>query len=342
MASKSCAWVDQTLVVETDGWTRPCCLETSSTARISRIEDGILNAWNSSIRTDLKNELDGPGFTDKTEPYCRRCRQVEERGEPSLRMVTPAIPGTGLRSIQFKLSNRCQLACVHCGPELSSTWARIANKSPRVINAINLTDEFISEMRSILPNLAWIKFTGGEPFMDQSHWKLLEALADLRRDHCELHYVTNGLLKPRSDLWAGWKGIRCQVSVDGHGRHYEWFRRGANWEELVNCCHDLSPISQVSILYSMTPWTIECYRDAVVALPWKISTIPIVSPKHASLIGFPREILARMSVDDRTPHYNLSTSIEASIEPYVRWARKWDEIWKTPGLSKELYPWTEI
>jgi hypothetical protein len=60
-----CAWVENMMSIETDGWTRPCCLETSDLAKIISIDDGIKNAFNHHRLLDLrKNLIDG--YSEKT------------------------------------------------------------------------------------------------------------------------------------------------------------------------------------------------------------------------------------------------------------------------------------
>jgi MoaA/NifB/PqqE/SkfB family radical SAM enzyme len=113
-------------------------------------------------------------------------------------------PTRELKILQFKMSNKCQLTCAHCGPDRSSGWAKLLNISPHVINAFEVTDIFLEELVKILPQLEVIKFTGGEPFLDPNHWKILEHLQSYDRSHCTLQYITNGISPARGELWHGW------------------------------------------------------------------------------------------------------------------------------------------
>ena len=72
-----CAWINNHLVVETDGVTRPCCLETDKRAQISEISTGILKSFNHKRLLRLEQNL-ANGYSDKTDPYCRRCRFLSE------------------------------------------------------------------------------------------------------------------------------------------------------------------------------------------------------------------------------------------------------------------------
>ena len=171
-----CAWIENMMSIETDGWTRPCCLETSNSARVSPIQDGILNAFNHPRLLDLRDNLKN-GYSEQTRHACNRCEQLESRGQPSMRTETYFSSATReLKILQFKMSNKCQLACAHCGPDRSSTWRKLLDIQPRVLDAFEVTDKFLEELVEILPNLEVLKFTGGEPFLDPNHWKILDHL----------------------------------------------------------------------------------------------------------------------------------------------------------------------
>jgi radical SAM protein with 4Fe4S-binding SPASM domain len=85
-----CAWLENMMSIETDGWTRPCCAEPSKDARIAHINNGIQAAWNNSklleLREDLKN-----GYSKETQPFCNRCEILELANQPSMRTSTPFV-----------------------------------------------------------------------------------------------------------------------------------------------------------------------------------------------------------------------------------------------------------
>ena len=338
---KPCAWVENMVSIETDGWTRPCCGETGDAARISPISEGIKVAFNHPKLLELRDNLNSTGFTESTEFACFRCRQVEESGQPSLRTGTGTLsPQREIKAIQFKMSNKCQLTCAHCGPERSSGWRKFLNISPHVINAFEVTDDFLAELVELLPNLDHIKFTGGEPFLDPAHYKILEHLANYDRSHCKLVYITNGLIKPRLDLWQGWRDVECSISIEGYGPRYEWFRRGASWDELQDSVNFIKQHSRSSISYSVTPWTIVDYPATVEHWGLPVTAFPVIYPNHASLKLFPRTI-AELYWDHNLPFFDLTSKRAMGLGVFKQWAQMWDNRWATPGLAEELYPWTK-
>lgn len=335
---KSCAWLQNRVSIETDGWTRPCCLEISPHAKIAKISNGIENAFNDQKLITLNYNLANTGFSNKTDFACNRCRQLEENGQASLRTTTKYLSTKReIKSIQFKLSNRCQLTCLHCSPTLSSGWAKIMKITPIVQESFIITDKFIEELIYLLPNLTEIKFTGGEPFLDPNHWKILEHLKNYNRSHCELIYITNGLIKPKYNLWEGWKSITCNVSIDGYDDTYHWFRRGSNWEELLKNVLDLKNYSNVNILYSITPWTIQDHTKIKnLFTNTAVFFTPIVKPDYASLLEFPKTISTKYWPNSS---FTQMGSGADNLEKYRNFANYWDSTWNTNGWAYKLYPW---
>jgi len=319
--------------IETDGSTRPCCLETSELAKITPIQDGIKQAFNHYRLLDLRNNL-RDGYSEKTRNYCGRCEQLETNNQPSMRTSTKFVSDTReLKVLQFKMSNKCQLTCAHCGPERSSGWRKLLNITPHVINSFEVTDEFLTELKEILPGLEVLKFSGGEPFLDPRHWKILAALKDQNRSHCRLEYITNGLVTPQYNLWKGWGEVRCSVSADGFEETFNWFRRGADWNELVTSVAELKDHSNVSINYAITPYTFESWPAANEFWKYNISPYLVVYPSSNSLFNFPKKL-----INADIPFQSSSAEI-GNVEFYKKWARSWDSKWNTDGWSDRIFKW---
>lgn len=339
MKTFRCAWVENMLSIEPDGYSRPCCGETSISSRIDKIENGILNSFNHKTLLDLRHNLEN-GFNDKTRPFCNRCENLEIRGQSSLRTNTYFLSEKReLKLLQFKLSNKCQLACFHCGPSHSSTYAKKFNITPRIKKAFEINDVFLKELVEILPNLSKIKFTGGEPFLDPDHWKILDYLKDIDRSHCELEYITNGISPFQPRLWEGWKSVKCCVSVDGYEETYEWFRRGSSWGKVVSGVEKLRNYTDVTISYSLTPFTVNDYIKAKAFWNYKIVALPIVTPNYSSLINFPKSIIEKIKGYEQIPFDSYSDNYDLDI--YVTWANKWDHVWNTPGWAERLFFWVK-
>lgn len=333
----SCAWIENMISVETDGWTRPCCLETSEKARIFPIQQGIIKSFNNSKLLELRENLKN-GFNEKTRPFCYRCESLESTGQKSLRTTTKLLSEKReLKFLQFKMSNKCQLTCAHCGPDRSSGWAKFLGIKPHIKNSFSLTESFLRELVEVLPQIEVIKFTGGEPFLDPNHWLILEHLKSFDRSHCRLEYITNGISQFKPELWEGWKSVQCSISVDGHEESYEWFRRGASWKILLDSTENLSKFSKININFSVTPFTVQDYHRSKNFWRYEIIANPVVYPAHASLKNFPLSIIKSLENYEQIPYWNFAQG--NSIEFYKNWALSWDSKWNTKGWANKIFNW---
>lgn len=335
-----CIWIENRISIETDGYTRPCCLETDSNARIDRIENGIINNFNHPILRELKENLK-QGFNEKTSPFCHRCEALEKNNHPSLRSESGnPTEVRQLNFIQIKLSNQCQLACAHCGSDRSSTWAKINGESPHVKKSFEVSEKFINELIEILPQIKTLKFSGGEPFLQPDHWKILEKLKFVDKSHCDLQYITNGISPIRPDLWKGWKSVNCSISVDGFENTYEWFRRGSNWEKLLNNIKIIEQYSSIGINYAITPYTVSDYFRAKNFWEKKyfFSSFPIVYPYHCSMLKFPKKYIEMLDNYQEIP-FSSSCSDNSEINLFREWAINSDKMWDTLGQANKLFWW---
>lgn len=131
----------------------------------------------------------------------------------------------------FALSNRCNLGCVMCTPELSSTLRSSAGMKPL---ASPYGDSFFSDLAPFLEHVQLVKFTGGEPFLAQEHkriWDLLRAVAATPR----MHITTNGTVW--TDTVEGVLedfDVDISISVDAAtAQTYADVRRGGDFEALM-------------------------------------------------------------------------------------------------------------
>jgi len=338
---KKCVYPQNILIIGTDGYTDSCPLETAN-LKLENINDGILNAWNSSKYTDFRNNLDA--YLIDKEKICWQCNKLEQNGAVSLRTETPLLSKLPeLKAVQFKLSNRCQLVCAHCGPYLSSSWGKFVG-SKDYIKQFELKDHVIDELAELLPNLNYIRFTGGEPWMDPMHWKILKRLSTVDKKNCELHYITNGLSTVRKDLWQGWKKVKIMLSVDGYEDSYEWFRRNAKWNDLVNAYNILKTIPNVEIKinYSLTPWTINYLESASAFFKEPMLVVPIMSPYHCSLGSLSRDDFERLGLTYYEKYNNVVNSNPKPLTYLKTWATDWDKKWGTQGLAEKIHPWLKL
>jgi MoaA/NifB/PqqE/SkfB family radical SAM enzyme len=153
-----------------------------------------------------------------------------------------------LMFLDLKLGNICNLKCRICGSWSSSTFAAeelnfVADKkSSHHYHMLKKgawpkeNPRFWSEINHIVDQILYIEFTGGEPFMIQEHFDLLQGLADRGlAGQIEIHYNTNGTQFPAlaEQIWSHFKTVEIAFSIDDVTKRFEYQRTGAQWDLVV-------------------------------------------------------------------------------------------------------------
>jgi len=241
------------------GTVRPCCLADDeildnngnkfilSTAKFDDIQ-------NSNHMRDLRDKF----LVGQRPETCRKCWNEEDAGRTSKRMhtldrlkhslkdeswTTDAKP---LMFLDLKLGNICNLKCRICGSWSSSQFAgeeisflpQSEKKSSYAYKMLRAgawpkeNDHFWQQIDRIINDIRYIEFTGGEPFMIDQHFDMLQSIVDHGvADQVEIHYNTNGTLFPDRgpDIWKHFKTVEIAFSIDDIGSRFEYQRSNASW-----------------------------------------------------------------------------------------------------------------
>jgi MoaA/NifB/PqqE/SkfB family radical SAM enzyme len=156
-----------------------------------------------------------------------------------------------LQFLDLKLGNICNLKCRICGSWSSSTFAteelqwlrhdedRKNNHHYHMLRQGAWPREnptFWTEIAQVSDQIQYIEFTGGEPFMIQEHFDMLQGLVELGiAGNIEIHYNTNGTQYPEhaESIWKHFKVVEIAVSVDDVGARFEYQRSNAVWTEVL-------------------------------------------------------------------------------------------------------------
>jgi MoaA/NifB/PqqE/SkfB family radical SAM enzyme len=189
---------------------------------------------------------------------CRKCWNEERGGRTSKRMHTldrlkHSITDTEwtadakpLMFLDLKLGNICNLKCRICGPWSSSQFAteeinqlpREEQKSSHAYQMLRAgawpreNEQFWQQIDSVLTDICYIEFTGGEPFMIDEHFDMLQGIVDRGiADQVEIHYNTNGTQYPArgQEIWRHFKTVEIAFSIDDIGARFEYQRTNADW-----------------------------------------------------------------------------------------------------------------
>jgi glutamate-1-semialdehyde 2,1-aminomutase len=111
-------------------------------------------------------------------------------------------------------------------------------------------NQFWSQIDRHLDDIRYIEFTGGEPFMIDQHFDMLQGIVDRGIAHqVEIHYNTNGTIFPErgEQVWRHFKTVEIAFSIDDVGDRFEYQRSNAQWPEV---CANLDRFRDLKEIYS--------------------------------------------------------------------------------------------
>ena len=256
------------------GTVRPCCMAHDEIVDVDGNkydlnQTDLETVYHSKYMQELRRQ-----FRRGEQPVtCGRCWEEEAAGRDSKRIHTQVRlkemynevdwnndDPDQLWFVDLKLGNICNLKCRICGSWSSSKWAEeelaympelsdkkqhMAYKWLRQGAWPRKTETFWDNLRSLLPNIRYFEFTGGEPWMIEEHWDLLEfAVAQGYGKHIDIHYNTNAT-QPATrlvPLLSQLGRVDIAFSIDNVGTRFEYERYGADWNkanQIIDSVHGL-------------------------------------------------------------------------------------------------------
>ncbi|MCB1016152.1 MAG: radical SAM protein [Acidimicrobiales bacterium] len=133
---------------------------------------------------------------------------------------------------EFNLSNACNLQCLQCNGDLSSS-IRIHREHRAPLPAV-YGDEFFEDLAEFLPHLHQVQFAGGEPFLGAENYRAWDLIADVAPD-LPVTVVTNATQwGPRVESVLERLAVGFVFSLDGiHEATYEAIRVGADIDAVL-------------------------------------------------------------------------------------------------------------
>jgi len=165
-----------------------------------------------------------------------------------------------VRYLDLRFGNLCNLRCRYCGPTDSSLWyeeyALLSGQQPAVMNFYNSktyqisktnnkyevdsddfswyeNPKFWNKIEKVIPYVDRYYFTGGEPTVNKTHFKLLEKIIEMGYSkQVMLEYNSNMFAVPDKlyDLWENFKEVGIGCSLDGTGELAFYLRNPSTWD----------------------------------------------------------------------------------------------------------------
>ena len=262
------------------GTARPCCLAREEIVdnngnKFDLNKDNLETIYHSEYMQNLRRQ-----FRSGDRPAtCKLCWDEEAAGRTSKRIHSQVRlkelyqqvdwsndNPNQLWFLDLKLGNICNLKCRICGSWSSSKWAaeeleympKGFDKQQHIAYQWlkqgawprNRDTNFWENLKQLLPNIRYLEFTGGEPWLIQEHFDLLEyAVEQGYSKNIDIHYNTNATQMPDgfdTSVWKKFGRVDIAFSIDNIGARFEYERYGANWK-FANDVIDYVHYSQQSV-----------------------------------------------------------------------------------------------
>jgi MoaA/NifB/PqqE/SkfB family radical SAM enzyme len=165
--------------------------------------------------------------------------------------------------IEFELSNRCNLECIMCDTNLSSSIRKKSNYEDQLPEIYN--ESFINELREFIPYLKKAEFTGGDPFLIEIYYKIWDLIIEYN-PKCDILITTNAnTMNARIErLMAKTQKLHFNVSIDALNKEkYEKIRKNGHLETAlknIDIFNLYSKKHKTSINLLVCPMTVNCYE----------------------------------------------------------------------------------
>ncbi|MFN8050289.1 MAG: radical SAM protein [Acidimicrobiales bacterium] len=229
----ACAAPSAAMYLDQRGDVRACCW--NSLHPMGNVENDTLHdIWFGGRADELRAAL----AADDYSLGCHACAQMAARGNDALVFARsfdhlPVTTPLGYPSeISFAMSNTCNLQCVMCRGEWSSSIRAQREHLPPLPEVYH--DRFFDELREFLPHLTSAKFLGGEPFLQRETYRIWDLMTELGlRIPCSV--TTNATQwSPRVERALDAHPVSITVSLDGmSAATYESIRVGASHEAVM-------------------------------------------------------------------------------------------------------------
>lgn len=297
----------------------PCCrfdlklarqeLEKDQVSYPKTFNEGYDNMWKSMRQKSLKGE---------SIKACWRCYEDESKGIDSMRtgalqhhknadkydcelsyysqdQINYAQPN--LEFLEIQTGRFCNLKCRSCGPSLSTTWDEDLSINEKAVENFygdnKLTYDIVKQLpktnqhlgdisKDTIKNLARLKVTGGEPFLNDQFQIFLANLVkwDLAKN-ITIEVFTNCSFFPKVGyrrLLVNFKDVKITLSLDGIKERAEFLRKGSIWSKVessakkwLTYCEENNN-TRLSINYTITIYNVLYIKEF---LEWMINFFPI-------------------------------------------------------------------
>ena len=150
------------------------------------------------------------------------------------------------KRLDIRFDNKCNLKCRICNSTFSTSWysdeVKLGIKPKEKVDVYkeSISAETMMFIVDSIPHVDEIFFAGGEPLMQDNHYKILEAAIEMGYSkNIRLTYNTNfsSLNYKNKDiisLWKNFQFVNIGASLDASYKQGEYQRKNIVWKDVVN------------------------------------------------------------------------------------------------------------
>lgn len=235
MDNKLCKypWTVNFVDVNTDRWRFCCKVAFNSYEKNDEVLKSVKSAF----------------LMNRQHPACSSCWHEEAKSGVSFRTsqksahttIEELVKNPPLKIIDLVFGDVCNMYCVSCGPENSSTWQQLLKENTDIESKFNQAWEKLFKIIQENEDITHINLHGGEPSMDQNFSLVVDRLIDIGYKKL-VRIITNGnysdALKIKFEnninkLLDNGNRVDLVFSLDAAGQDGEWLRGGLRLAKFI-------------------------------------------------------------------------------------------------------------
>ena len=231
--------------LEPSGVVKNCIISKENIGNIHQnsIEDILQSKKNLEIKTQMLNKefpnnCTGCYYQEKDraisfESISSRLYYAKEIGPFIDNSLLDNKNNFNLSHVDIRWNNKCNQACVYCGPEYSSKWATELGET------VKSDKESIEKIRQfVFKNIKTLKnvyLAGGEPLLMNENKEFLKLLLEQNPNvHIRVNTNLSSTKTGVFQLLCKFKNVHWTVSVETIKEEYEYVRYHGSWEDFKN------------------------------------------------------------------------------------------------------------
>ena len=322
----------------------PCCIYDKGNPIGSLIEsDNVEKIYNSEkakkLRSDLFNGIKSEGCEN-----CWKDEKITEREsyrgfhnrlystylDEVLKNTNEdfSLKNIKLRRLDIRFDNKCNLKCRICNSDYSTTWyaddVKLGRKPKQKTDVYKQTIstkvfDFILDQ---LPNVDELFFAGGEPLIQDNHYKILEAVIDGGYSkQMRLTYNTNfSTLKYKNknivNLWKEFKKVDIGASLDANLKQGEYQRKNIEWDLVEKNRKILKKLDNVGFIIIPTVGILNVYNLPNFHKDWYKKKFLGIDDVKLNILSGPKEY----DIKNLPEHHK--DKIKKLYKTHITWLKK--------------------